>query len=148
MAYKINLSKEELKELESRMDCEKNPKIYKRLQCIRLITLKYKNIKIAEIVSVTKETITNWVKLYLNKGFDGLCSLDYDGRRVSKLQQYQDIIINLAKEGSFSIVKELKYILKDRYGLEVSRAWLSDYLKKNRTFLQKNSFNSRRKKSS
>jgi transposase len=107
--------------------------------------LKYKNIKVAEILDVTKETITNWIKLYLSKGFDGLCSLNYDGRRVSKLVKYNDIIKNLSTEGAFTIVKELKHILKDIYGLEVCRSWLSEYLKKNRSLIQKNSFNTRRK---
>lgn len=146
MAYKIDLTKEEIIELELRMSSEKNPKLYKRLQCIRLKTLKYKNIKIAEILSVTKETITNWIKLYLRKGFDGLCFLDYDGRRISKLDKYKDVIKDLSNNGSFSIVKELMGILEDIYGLEVSRSWLSEYLKKNRAFLQKNPSKTGRKK--
>lgn len=135
MAYKINLSKEEFLKLQVIMSSEKNLKVFKRLQCIRLKTLKYKNIEIAEILNVTKETITNWIKLYLDKGFDGLCCLNYDGRRVSKLAQYNDAIKKLASEGKFAIVKELKSILKERYHLDVSISWLSAYIKKIRFIL-------------
>lgn len=135
MAYKINLSNEDLIELESRLLYERDSKIYKRLQCLKLKHKNYKNIQIADILSVTKETITNWIKLFLNEGFEGLCHLNYEGRRVSKLEPYNDIIISLNKEKKFSTVVQLKQILLDEYGLEVSKSWLNEYLKKIRAFI-------------
>ena len=135
MAYKITLSNEESNELENRISSERDSKIYKRLQCIKLKHQKYQNKEIAKICSVSSDTVTNWIKLYLEKGFKGLCYLDYDNRRKSKLESYKDIIINLVKERAITNVNKLKAILKNEYNLKVCRSWLYKYLKKIRTLL-------------
>lgn len=135
MAYKINLTNEQMKELEDKLSSEKRVKIYKRLQCIKLKNENYKNIELAGIFSVTPDTITDWLKIFLEKGFEGLTTLNYDGRKSSKLEPYNEEIIERTKKGEYSTVMELKTILKEKNDIEVSKSWLSKYIKKIRVKL-------------
>lgn len=93
MAYKITLSAKEAEELRERIKKEKQVKIHRRLKCIEYKSKGATSLDIANILGVTNDTITDWVKLFTNKGFNGLCKLNYEGRRMSKLEPIKDEIV-------------------------------------------------------
>jgi transposase len=86
MIYRVELNAAELKELHKRKGKEDNIKVYRRLECIQLKQAGTDNRSIAAFLLVNPNTVTEWIKLFLNEGFDGLCTLHYEGRRISKLE--------------------------------------------------------------
>jgi transposase len=54
-------------------------KVYRRIQAFKLIYKGWKYTDIAEFLNVTKETMSNWIKLYKKDGIKGLISLKYKG---------------------------------------------------------------------
>ena len=130
MSYKIKLSENEHQNLIVQKSKCRDIKIYRRLICIEQLHNGKKRKEIADYFKVSLTTITNWVKLYLNKGFKGLCTLDYDGRRISKLDNIKEKIREEILTGKIETVKQLASILAQRHEVEVSVSWLHRYLKK------------------
>ena len=134
---KIKLSSAELTELNKRRKKEKDKKIYNRLQCIYLAHAGKKHKEIIDILSVNKNSITDWIKIYLDKGIDELSRpIDYD-RRSSKIDTYIDKIKCGIKENSISTLAELQDWINEKYSIELEKSWLFRCCKKNSICLTK-----------
>ena len=81
MGYKLNVDKVKMEEILSRQRIEKNAKILKRLNCISMKISGLQNKEIAAILGVNENTITNWIKVFIDGGIDELCELKYDRSR-------------------------------------------------------------------
>jgi transposase len=134
MKYKIKLSPALLQELTKRLKGEKGKKIYKRLQCIRMKHYGSGNQDISHLLGINHNTATEWAKLFLGKGFCGLCSLRYEGRRKSKLDPHREAIKSYIEEKMPSTLAELNGWLEKKYGFKMEETWLSRYCKKNSLF--------------
>jgi putative transposase len=73
-----------LEELEALIKREKNIRIYQRLLAIRLSYLGESVPKIAQIISVEESTVYEWIKLWNEKGYEGLIP-KFSGGAPSKL---------------------------------------------------------------
>lgn len=135
--YNIELSEKAKQELQERLKKEKNNKIYRRLQCIHFKSLGFKHKVIAEALGVHVDTITNWIKLYKNKGFDGLCKLSYEGRRVSKLDNVLEDMKKYIEENNVDKLSMLQDYLLKEHNIYVEHSWLYRYCKKNSIYLIK-----------
>lgn len=133
--YQINLSKIELKELNWCKKKEKKKKIFRRLQCIYLKNEGKTNKEIADIAGACVDTVTDWIKLYKEKGLKGLCALNYNGRKQSKIDPYIDKIKKDIRERMISTLAELQDLLLSEYGIKIEQSWLSRCCKKNSVFL-------------
>lgn len=134
---KIKLSNVELKELNKRRKKEKDKKIYNRLQCIYLLHIGKKHKEIIDILSVNKNSVTDWIKIFLDKGIDELSRpINYD-RRSSKIDAYIDKIKRGVKENSISTLAELQDWISDQYSIELEKSWLFRCCKKNSIYLTK-----------
>ncbi len=134
MKYKIKLSPALLQELDKRLKGEKGKKIYKRLQCIRMKHYGSGNQDISRLLEINHNTATEWAKLFLDKGFDGLCNLNYEGRRKSKLDPHKKAVRSYIEEKMPSTLAELNGWLEEKYGFKMEETWLSRYCKKNSLF--------------
>jgi len=134
---KIIISKHDLKEIKLRKKKEKDKKIYRRLQFLHL---KYKgktNKEISDIVGVYIDTITDWARIYSNKGLNGLCEpINYDNRS-SKIDDYINEIKQDIRENTISTIAELQDWIKKSYALEMEQSWLFRCCKKNSICLAK-----------
>ena len=128
MSYKIKLTQEEVRELKSRMRQEKQSKIYRRLLALELKNGREKNGKIAQMLGVTLDTLTDWFKLFLEEGFKGLCSLNYSGR-ASKLDFYREELKEYLSKNSPSRIVDLQEYMRDNYSVNLSRWAYSNYLR-------------------
>lgn len=137
--YKIKLSKTEFKKLKKLKNKERDKKIFRRLQCIHLRHQGKSNQEIADITGSCKDTIMDWVKLYANEGFDGLCKLKYEGRKQSKIDSHIDGIKLYLKNNTVSTLAELQSWLKDTHSIEIEESWLFRCCKKNSIYLSKKS---------
>lgn len=131
MSYTFSLNKRENTELKKLLRKTENSKILKRYQCIHFKEQGLKNQDIALLLCVNIDTVTDWLKTFLEKGLKGLGKLQYEGRRPSQLEIYKEEIKYYVNSNIVSSIKELQgYILKT-YNLSVEHSWLFRYCKKN-----------------
>jgi transposase len=74
---KIELSKEEANEIQTLRYSHPDPVIQKRLDCIWLKHLQYKNTEIAKILNIHHDTVTDYVKRYQKGGIPELEKKNY-----------------------------------------------------------------------
>jgi transposase len=134
MAYGIDLSEKGMEELRERKRKERDGKILRRLMCIEMKYKGMKNNEIAEYCGVCIDTITDWLFLYKEGSFEGLCSLKYEGRRISKLEKYSVEIRKKIEEEDMPCLKGLKQWIFEAYGVETCVSNLFYFCKKNSIF--------------
>ena len=137
MAYKISLSDAEQKELMERKKNQSSGKILRRLMSIDMKNKGMLHKDIAEYCGVCIDTLTDWFYLFDQGGFEALCSLQYEGRRISKLQQYKEAIKKKEKDEGISSLKELKQWIEKEYKIQTCISNLFYFCKKNSIFLTK-----------
>lgn len=137
MAYKINLTPKEQKELLKRKRNQRDAKILRRLLCIDMKSKGVMNKEIAKYCNVCIDTITDWLCLFEEGSFDALCSLQYEGRRISRLEKYKEEIQKKEKEENIASLKELKEWLRENHGTQTCISNLFYFCKKNSIFLTK-----------
>jgi len=137
MAYKIKLSATELKELQSRKQNERDGKVLRRLLCIDMKNKGMQHKEIANYCDVCIDTLTDWLALFTEGGFDALCSFNYEGRKLSKLEKHKEAIQQKQQKEGIENLKDLQSWLKAKYGLNTCISNLFYYCKKNSIFLGK-----------
>ena len=129
--HHIDLSPTQTKELQRRLKEAKSTKVLRRLQCIQLVFEDEPRSRIATLLSVRPETISVWSNLFLEEGFEGLCSLHYDGRRPAALDRVKDALKRDLKTGKYDTLKDVQHALKEIHGIDVCLSWIWRYAKKN-----------------
>lgn len=127
----IKLTKKQKKELAERKKNEENSKIYRRYLYLEMSNEGMTNLKIAPILGVCNDTLTEWKYIFENSGIKGLSTLHYEGRRESKLAKYKDKIIEKIKKDNVSSLNEIIDFLKKEHRVSVEHSWLSRFCKKN-----------------
>lgn len=133
----IELTASEEKELKKRKSREKNNKIYRRYLYVEMSHKGQTNLAIADLLGVCNDTLTDWRRIFIEDGLDGLSQLNYAGRRESKLKKHEKRIREKVEKGQVSSLKELQSFIRKTCKEEVEQSWLSRYCKKNSIFLTK-----------
>ena len=137
MAYQIKLTNKEQEELVHRKQNERDGKILRRLLCIDMKHKGMRNLDIAEYCGVCIDTITDWLMLFGSGGFKALCTLQYNGRRISKIEKYKEEIMEKQKAEGIENLKELKSWLAKEHNTKTCISNLFYFCKKNSIFLGK-----------
>jgi len=137
MSYKLSLSQHQIEELKTLQKKESNVKIYKRLQCVYLVSKDYSKTEVADILNVSNNTVTTWIKFFRKGGFELLKVFDYKERRKSKLYEIKEAIRDYVKKEVPSKVSQVQDWIRKTYGIEIEHSWLYRYLKKNSIYLIK-----------
>lgn len=133
--YTITLSRAALVALKQRRKQEKNQLISNRLRCIYLAHTGKGNRTITEMLAVNKNSVTDWIKLYIDHGLEALCRpINYD-RRSSTLDPYIDHIKQDIQDQTISTLAELQDWIKTTYSIELEQSWLWRCCKKNSIYL-------------
>ena len=106
-------------------------KVLKRIQAFKLIFLGWKYSAIAEFLSVTNNTLTNWINLYNVGGIDSLLALHYMGGRARISDEQLSELRNEAAKGSFTIAKDVQRYIKQNFGIEYNLSHIQLLCKKN-----------------
>jgi len=89
------------------------------------------NEEIADIAGVCVDTVTDWIKLFSSQGLEGLCQLNFKGKRQSKIDEHiEKIKVDIGKN-TISTLAELQDWLKKHYAIEMEKSWLFRCCKKN-----------------
>ncbi|MFK7924243.1 MAG: transposase [Bacteroidia bacterium] len=132
MSYKIQLSTEETYVLADKMQEVKNKKLSRRLLAISLRHFGYQIKEISLIVGTSEKTVTNWIKLFLEGGFDGLLKLKYQKDKDSRLRPHKAKIEQYFEEHPRARLADLQSWLAEQHQVEVEYSWLYRYLELHR----------------
>src|ERR1035438_4908105 len=78
MSFLIKLSHHDAIKLKRLLRETESSKVLKRYQCIHFKQQGIKNKDIALLLCVNIDTVTDWLKVFLEKGLMGLKEFDYD----------------------------------------------------------------------
>ena len=131
MYRKFEISDQEYQEIKNRKKKEKTAKIYRRLQFLEMKYQWMTNIKIAPMVDVCNDTLTDWTDIYVDKWLDWICSLNYEWRRTSKLDAIKESIVKHVDDKNVSTIKELQDWINTSQWMLFWISWLWEYCKKN-----------------
>ncbi|CEG11704.1 conserved hypothetical protein [groundwater metagenome] len=127
---RVQISNEEYNELVVVEKKIKSAKALKRVQAFKLMYAGWKYGKIADFLSVTNNTLSNWIKIYNDCGVSALLMFQYKGGQ-SKLNKKQ--LSELKKEtgkGSFAYAKAAKKYIEDKYNITYHLNHVQKILKK------------------
>lgn len=131
MAFHVQLSPTQRQELRTLKKNQRDAKILRRLLCMELKDLGEENGRIAMLCGVCRDTVTDWLRLFEEHGFAGLCSLHYEGRRPAVLDRVKDELRRDLKAGKYDTLKDVRHALKETHGIDVCISWIWRYAKKN-----------------
>ena len=83
-------------------------KVFKRVQAFKLMYKDWKYSEIAEFLSVTNNTITNWIKLYKSGGIGKLLNLSYLGGQARLTDNQLVELKEESAKGNFRFAKDMK----------------------------------------
>jgi transposase len=129
--HKVNLTRSELKKLKKIKQETTEKRIFRRLQCVELAVEGKEYKEIADIAGVCVDTITDWIKLFSSQGLEGLCQLNFKGKRQSKIDEHLEKIKADIGKNMISTLAELQDWLKKHYEIEMEKSWLFRCCKKN-----------------
>ena len=127
----LDLSNAQKEELSQRLSTEKRTKIYKRLVFIDLKSQHCSNTEIQSQLSISPNTCSNWLTLFLSSGFPGLCWFKYDGRRPWKLEEYKETIKKHIDTEIVPTLTHLKAWISQEFSISIQESWLGEWCKKN-----------------
>ena len=115
---RVSISKIEYEQLKLAEREVNSVKVLKRIQAFKLIYLGWKYSAIAEFLSVTNNTLTNWINLYWAGGIDSLLTLHYKGGQAKLNEEQLSELHEKAGEGAFTIAKDVQHYIKQNFGIE------------------------------
>lgn len=134
---KVKISEAILREIKKRKKEESNNKLYRRLLFLEMKYNRMLNQEISLYLDVRIETLSVWTNIFLEGGLDALCTLNYEGRRVSPLEPIKEKIKKQIEKDQISTLKQLKDWLEIEYELSFGIAWIQRFCKKNSIYLIK-----------
>lgn len=128
MAHKIRLTLDQQYELADLMQTHKGKKLSRRLLAISLRHFGYTIKEISLLTHVSERTVTNWMKLFAEGGFESLLTLQYKGTPHSKLDPFKAHIQTFLESYPNASIKDLHRFLQKEYQLKVDYSWLYRYV--------------------
>ena len=115
---RVKILKKEYTQLKEAERNVESAKIYKRIQAFKLIYKKWRYSAIADFLSVAKNTISEWVKIYQQDGIDALITLKYKGGQP-KLNKKQLLELKEeARKGNFNVAKDVQHYIKTKWDIK------------------------------
>ncbi|MDR2027121.1 MAG: helix-turn-helix domain-containing protein [Prevotellaceae bacterium] len=118
MLTEMNLTEAEIRVLNDERFAYPCPKIQKRFHTVYLKSAYgYSNVEICRILDIHRNSVTNYIKMYREKGIEGLYSTGYHGS-VSEQETGKTGIIEDFKNSPVCTVKQAIQRIKDLTGIE------------------------------
>lgn len=105
------------------------PTVQKRMHCLRLKYRGFKNLAIAKILEVNRNTVGNYLHLYEQSGLEGLKTLNYQGP-VSKLDKHQPKVEASFRQHPPRSTKEARERIKKLTGIQRSLTRVRAFMKR------------------
>jgi transposase len=125
----INLSDAEIEKLNYERYYYPCPIVQKRIHAVYLKgTQTMSNEKIGGLVGLSRDSVCDWVRIYLNEGFDALCQFKY-GTNKSELEVYSDSILNSFREQPPMSINEALSQIEKMTGIKRSPTQVRAFMK-------------------
>ena len=111
----------------------KSVKVLKLIQAFKFMYLGWKYSDIAEFLSVTNNTISNWINYYKEGGIDSLLLLNYKGGQAKLSEEQLSELKIEASKGAFVFAKDVRHYIKENFGIEYNLSHVQLLCKKNVT---------------
>lgn len=128
---RVKISKQDYNELKKTEEEVASKKVYRRIQAFKLIHKGWKYSVIAEFLNVTKETISDWIRLYKQENIKGLITLYYKGGQQKLNEKQLTELRKKASEGKFTFAKDIQNYIKNHFEIEYSLRHVQLLSKKN-----------------
>ena len=128
---RVSISDVEYEQLKVAEQKTKSVKVLKRIQAFKLLYLGWNYSDIAEFLSVTNNTITNWINFYKDGGIDSLLLLNYKGGQAKLSEEQLSELKDEADKGVFAIAKDLQHYIKQNFGIDYNLSHVQLLCKKN-----------------
>jgi len=128
---KINLSSEQLADLENAEKQIKKTQLLKRIQCIKLRNMGMNNIDIGIFLLISDQTVSNWSQLYIKSGLQALLEWEYKGKFSFLTTEQLDELKKRNQRKPFTKAAEVKEYIKDNFGYNFHLHWVQKLLNKN-----------------
>ncbi len=129
MAYSIRLTTDQQYQLADLMQTHKDKRQSRRLLAISLRHFGYSIKEIGLLTHVSDRTVSSWMKLFYEGGFDALLELKHKGNPDSKLTAYHSHIKAFFAHQEGASLKALHTHLVEEHQLSVDYSWLTRYMK-------------------
>lgn len=114
---RVKISKQDYNKLKNAEAEIGSKKVYRRIQAFKLIHKGWKYSAIAEFLNVTKETISDWIRLYGQEKIKGLTTLHYRGGQPRLNEQQIKELKEKAAQGSFTFAKDVQHYIEKNFGI-------------------------------
>jgi len=131
---KVKLSEKALEELNNAEKQIKNPRLIKKIQCIKLKNKQWKHHEISECLDIRIETISVWLKKYFEEGLKALLTWGYKGKISILTLENQEELQKINSEKPFNTAKSAKAYIKEHFQVDLHLHWVQKILKKNFDF--------------
>lgn len=117
----FELSRKQRAELERRYKQQRDRRVAERIQCIFLLHGGHNALRVAKMLMVSSKTIKRWIRIFVNFGIEGLCTLKYENSgavcgitdvQQNQLEKYLDEQIRCSIEKEFGIKYTESGVLK------------------------------------
>jgi len=128
---RVVISDVEYEQLKVAEQKTKSVKVLKRIQAFKFLYLGWKYSEVSEFLSVTNNTITNWINYYKDGGIDSLLLLNYKGGQAKLSEEQLSELKIEAGKGAFAIAKDVRHYIKNNFGIEYNLSHVQLLCKKN-----------------
>jgi transposase len=130
MLIQMNLSEDEIRELNYKRFRENKPILQKRLHAVYIkATMRVSNEFIGSLLDVHRNSVDHWQHLYMEKGMEGLTALHYKPQK-SELEFYTTHVKAHFSDGFIHTVKEFSHKLQELTGLSRGLTQVRRFIKK------------------
>lgn len=107
-----------------------NPQVLRRIQCILLKDKGWTHRAVAEHLNKGFSTVSDWVKIYKEKGLEQLISWKYAGKKSKlSLEQITELKQRI-NENPFNVAQEAADFIKEKFNVDYNVKYLPRLLKK------------------
>ncbi len=128
---KFVLTKEQKNALLEAEKSTSNAKILKKIQCIRLKDLWRNHDQVAHFLSVSDQTISNWMQTYYEKWIKWLLERNYEWKVSSLTKKQLNELVRKNKKKPFANAKEIQHYIAEKYWFHYHLHRVQKMVKKN-----------------
>src|SRR5919202_5305443 len=124
----IQLTPQQRKDIEQRRRKAENRRIYQRLSVLLWIDDGRTRDEVAQLVGVSTRQVGQWLRIFRNKGLEGLCTLHYKGDpgrlRPAQMEQLKHQIA----KGVFHNTEQVRCWIQETFGVAYSATGVKNLL--------------------
>jgi transposase len=126
----ILLDKKQRAEIEKRRRESHNKRIYARLSAVLWVADGRERQEVAALLGVSVRQLTEWLRLFRNRGLAALCVLHYKGDPGNLTPRQVEQLKEKISKGHFRSSGQIQQWLEDHFGVTYSSSGVKDLLRR------------------